>query len=84
MKKDFKVNGKRFKQIDYFNDKNNDNMKDAVDIKTYELLNDQGDPTGQKTIIYQGTSKEAINPNNPLKSSGFGNDWLQNAKLMNN
>lgn len=50
MKKDFKVNGKRFKQIDYFNDKNNDNMKDAVDIKTYELLNDQGDPTGQKTI----------------------------------
>lgn len=48
MKKDFKVNGKRFKQIDYFNDKNNDNMKDAVDIKTYELLNDQGDPTGQK------------------------------------
>ncbi|EVX18086.1 TPA: hypothetical protein O7943_002842, partial [Staphylococcus aureus] len=52
--------------------------------KTYELLNDQGDPTGQKTIIYQGTSKEAINPNNPLKSSGFGDDWLQNAKLMNN
>ncbi len=50
MKKDFKVNGKRFKQIDYFNDKNNDNMKDAVDIKTYELLNDQGDPTGQKII----------------------------------
>ncbi|EYJ08785.1 hypothetical protein V315_02742, partial [Staphylococcus aureus F12915] len=24
------------------------------------------------------------NPNNPLKSSGFGDDWLQNAKLMNN
>ncbi|EYQ97725.1 hypothetical protein W282_00943, partial [Staphylococcus aureus DAR3157] len=23
---------------------------------------------------YQGTSKEAINPNNPLKSSGFGDD----------
>ena len=60
MKKVFKVNGKRFKQIDYYNDKNNDNMKDAVDIKTYELLNDQGEPTGQQTIIYQGTSKEAI------------------------
>ena len=40
--------------------------------------------TGQQTIIYQGTSNEAINPNNPLKSSGFGDDWLQNAKLMNN
>ncbi|WP_435673947.1 hypothetical protein, partial [Staphylococcus aureus] len=26
-------------------------------------------PTGQQTIIYQGTSNEAINPNNPLKSS---------------
>ncbi len=35
----------------------------------------------QKIIIYQGTSKEAINPNNPLKSSGFGDDWLQNAKI---
>ncbi|HAR7073721.1 TPA: hypothetical protein I2T40_08830 [Staphylococcus aureus] len=68
MKKDYKVNGKRFKQIDYYNDKNNDNMKGAVDIKTYELLNDQGDPTGQQTIIYQGTSKEVINPDNPLKS----------------
>ncbi|HAR6667197.1 TPA: hypothetical protein JZ414_001784 [Staphylococcus aureus] len=68
MKKDFKENGKRFKQIDYYNDKNNDNMKGAVDIKTYELLNDQGDPTGQQTIIYQGTSKEVINPDNPLKS----------------
>lgn len=38
MKKDFKVNGKRFKQIDYFNDKNNDNMKDAVDIKPTSYL----------------------------------------------
>ncbi|MCG9803004.1 hypothetical protein LHK19_01995 [Staphylococcus argenteus] len=56
-KKVFKVNGKRFKQIDYYNDKNNDNMKDAVDIKTYGLLNDQENPTGQQTIIYQGTSK---------------------------
>ena len=59
-------------------------MNGAADIKTYELLNDQGNPTGQQTIIYQGTSNEAINPNNPLKSSGFGDDWLQNAKLMNN
>ncbi|WP_398572417.1 hypothetical protein, partial [Staphylococcus aureus] len=23
----------------------------------------QGNPTGQQTIIYQGTSNEAINPN---------------------
>ena len=46
-------------------------------------INDR-DIADQKTIIYQGTSKEAINPNNPLKSSGFGDDWLQNAKLMNN
>ncbi|HFZ5464636.1 hypothetical protein KS031_04165 [Staphylococcus aureus] len=83
-KKDFKVNGKRFKQIDNYNDNSNDNMNGAADIKTYELLNDQGNPTGQQTIIYQGTSNEAINPNNPLKSSGFGDDWLQNAKLMNN
>ncbi len=30
-------------------------MKDAVDIKTYELLNDQnkGDRAGQEIIIYQ-------------------------------
>ena len=42
-KKDFKVNGKRFKQIDNYND----NMNGAADIKTYELLNDQGNPTGQ-------------------------------------
>ena len=34
----FKVNGKRFKQIDYYNDKNNDNTKDAVDIKPTSYL----------------------------------------------
>lgn len=43
-KKDFKVNGKRFKQIDNYNDNSNDNMNGAADIKTYELLNDQGNP----------------------------------------
>lgn len=59
-------------------------MNGAADIKIYELLDDKSKPTGQQTIIYQGTSNEAINPNNPLKSSGFGDDWLQNAKLMNN
>ncbi|MGV1143219.1 hypothetical protein ACV56Z_02460 [Staphylococcus aureus] len=49
MKKDFKVNGKRFKQIDYFNDKNNDNMKDAIDVqKPTSYFNDEGDPTGSK------------------------------------
>lgn len=42
-------------------------MNGAADIKTYELLNNQGNPTGQQTMIYQGTSNEAINPNNPLK-----------------
>ncbi|MBN4925179.1 hypothetical protein IDG59_14610, partial [Staphylococcus sp. EG-SA-1] len=44
--------------------------------KIYELLDDKSKPTGQQTIIYQGTSNEAINPNNPLKSSGFGDDSL--------
>lgn len=82
--KEFKVNGKRFKQVDSYNDDKNSNLNGAADIKIYELLDDKSKPTGQQTIIYQGTSNEAINPNNPLKSSGFGDDWLQNAKLMNN
>ncbi len=84
IKKEFKVNGKRFKQVDSYNDDKNSNLNGAADIKIYELLDDKSKPTGQQTIIYQGTSNEAINPNNPLKSSGFGDDWLQNAKLMNN
>ncbi|NFX97311.1 hypothetical protein G0X57_06640 [Staphylococcus aureus] len=37
-----------------------------------------------KSIIYQGTSNEAVNPNNPLKSLGNGDDWLQNAKSTDN
>lgn len=84
IKKEFKVNGKRFKQVDSYNDDKNSNLNGAADIKIYELLDDKSKPTGQQTIIYQGTSNEAINSNNPLKSSGFGDDWLQNAKLMNN
>lgn len=55
-----------------------------LNIKTYELLYDQGNPTGQQSIVYQGTSNEAINLDNPLKSLGIGDDWLQIAKLMNN
>ncbi len=35
-------------------------MKDAVDIKTYELLNNKGEPTGQRTIIYQETLKRQL------------------------
>ena len=40
--------------------------------------------TCQQIIIYQGTSNEAVNPNNPLKSLGNGDDWLQNAKSTDN
>ncbi len=71
IKKEFKVNGKRFKQVDSYNDDKNSNLNGAADIKIYELLDDKSKPTGQQTIIYQGTSNEAINPNNPLKSRGL-------------
>ncbi|NUW87236.1 hypothetical protein GQX55_13150, partial [Staphylococcus aureus] len=81
---DFTVNGKRFKQVDEYNDNGNKNKKGASDLKIYELLDEKGKPTGEQTMIYQGTSNEAINPNNPLKSLDIGDDWLQNAKLMDN
>ncbi|HEG9996871.1 TPA: hypothetical protein SGE14_000626 [Staphylococcus aureus] len=81
---DFTVNGKRFKKVDEYNDNGNKNKKGASDLKIYELLDEKGKPTGEQTMIYQGTSNEAINPNNPLKSLDIGDDWLQNAKLMDN
>lgn len=37
----------------------------------------------QANIVYQGTSNEAINPKNPLRSKNIGDDWIQNIKLMN-
>ena len=41
-------------------------MNGAADIKIYELLDDKSKPTGQQTIVYQGTSNEAINPKTHL------------------
>ena len=81
--KEIKVNGKRFMQVDSYNDDKNRNLNGAADIKIYELLDDKSKPTGQQTIVYQGTSNEAINPKNPLRSKNIGDDWIQNIKLMN-
>ena len=64
--KEIKVNGKRFMQVDSYNDDKNRNLNGAADIKIYELLDDKSKPTGQQTIVYQGTSNEAINPKTHL------------------
>lgn len=80
---DFKVNGKKFREIDSFEDNDNNNTKGASDIKTFELLDKQSVGTGQQVIVFQGTdNEESINPKNPLKGN-LADDWLQNIKLMN-
>ena len=53
-------------------------MNGAADIKIYELLDDKSKPTGQQTIVYQGTSNEAINPKTHLGLKNIGDDWIQN------
>ncbi|EES41530.1 hypothetical protein HMPREF0793_0804 [Staphylococcus caprae M23864:W1] len=80
----FKVNGKKFRQVDEFKDNINSNSQGASDAKTFELLNSHGKPSGQQIIVFQGTdNNESINPNNPLKGK-VADDWIQNIKLMNN
>lgn len=82
--KNFTVNGKKFKEIDSFEDNDNLNTKGASDTKTYELLDAKGHGLGQQVIVFQGTdNEESINPNNPLNEK-VADDWLQNIKLMNN
>lgn len=44
--KEIKVNGKRFMQVDSYNDDKNRNLNGAADIKIYELLDDKSKPTG--------------------------------------
>ena len=39
--KEIKVNGKRFMQVDSYNDDKNRNLNGAADIKIYELLDDK-------------------------------------------
>ena len=56
-------------------------MNGAADIKIYELLDDKSKPTGQQTIVYQGTSNEAINPKTHLGLKNIGDDWIQNINM---
>lgn len=78
-----KIGNKKFKEIKDYNDDENNNQQGASDAKVYELFDENEQPTGKQTFVYQGTdNNEKLSPDNPANEF-FADDWLENSKLMN-
>lgn len=79
--KPFKVNGKKFKQVDQESDDVNNNQNGGVDMKVFELLDAYDHPTGKQVVAFQGTdNSEKENPDNPPL---LPDDWAEDIKLGN-
>ncbi|WP_391531481.1 SA1320 family protein [Staphylococcus argensis] len=77
----FKVNGKKFKQVHKETDDKNNNQNGGVDMKVFELIDDNNQPTGKQVVAFQGTdSSENENSDNPFF---LPDDWVEDIMLEN-